>query len=279
MKKKIIGLGIGIALAAAAIGVTGYAAASGTESLFSQVIGEEKAEEIALEDAGVTRQEALMGTTILEYDKGQYVYDIEFTSNGVEYDYDILASDGSIVESSNEPVSKEDQKEDAIEAAAKDISVTDKAETSDAAAADAAQAGQEGTQAGAQAGQEGTQAGAQAGQEAGQAGQKAGQAGQEAAQQGQKTVKETGQAGREAAQKASGDNSLIGVEKAKEIALADAGYEESQVIMEKARYDKADEDDPAEYEIEFIADGMEYEYSADAGAGARREKDKELDDD
>ena len=47
MKKKIIGLGIGIALAAAAIGVTGYAAASGTESLFSQVIGEEKAEERA----------------------------------------------------------------------------------------------------------------------------------------------------------------------------------------------------------------------------------------
>ena len=268
MKKKIIGLGIGIALAAAAIGVTGYAAASGTESLFSQVIGEEKAEEIALEDAGVTRQEALMGTTILEYDKGQYVYDIEFTSNGVEYDYDILASDGSIVESSNEPVSKEDQKEDAIEAAAKDISVTDKAETSDAAAADAAQAGQEGTQ-----------AGAQAGQEAGQAGQKAGQAGQEAAQQGQKTVKETGQAGREAAQKASGDNSLIGVEKAKEIALADAGYEESQVIMEKARYDKADEDDPAEYEIEFIADGMEYEYSIDPVTGAIREKDKERDDD
>jgi len=225
MKKKIIGLGIGIALAAAAIGVTGYAAASGTESLFSQVIGEEKAEEIALEDAGVTRQEALMGTTILEYDKGQYVYDIEFTSNGVEYDYDILASDGSIVESSNEPVSKEDQKEDAIEAAAKDISVTDKAETSDAAAADAAQAG------------------------------------------------------REAAQKASGDNSLIGVEKAKEIALADAGYEESQVIMEKARYDKADEDDPAEYEIEFIADGMEYEYSIDPVTGAIREKDKERDDD
>ena len=146
MKKKIIGLGIGIALAAAAIGVTGYAAASGTESLFSQVIGEEKAEEIALEDAGVTRQEALMGTTILEYDKGQYVYDIEFTSNGVEYDYDILASDGSIVESSNEPVSKEDQKEDAIEAAAKDISVTDKAETSDAAAADAA--GRAGSRAG-----------------------------------------------------------------------------------------------------------------------------------
>ena len=140
-------------------------------------------------------------------------------------------------------------------------------------------AGQEGTQAGAQAGQEGTQAGAQAGQEAGQAGQKAGQAGQEAAQQGQKTVKETGQAGREAAQKASGDNSLIGVEKAKEIALADAGYEESQVIMEKARYDKADEDDPAEYEIEFIADGMEYEYSIDPVAGAIREKDKERDDD
>ena len=90
---------------------------------------------------------------------------------------------------------------------------------------------------------------------------------------------ETGQAGREAAQKASGDNSLIGVEKAKEIALADAGYEESQVIMEKARYDKADEDDPAEYEIEFIADGMEYEYSIDPVTGAIREKDKERDDD
>ena len=117
MKKKIIGLGIGIALAAAALGVTGYAAASGTESLFSNVIGEERAEEIVLDDAGVTRQEALMGTTILEYDNGQYVYDIEFTSEGLKYDYDILASDGSIVESSHEPVSKEDLEEDTLEAA------------------------------------------------------------------------------------------------------------------------------------------------------------------
>ena len=230
MKKKIIGLGIGIALAAAALGVTGYAAASGTESLFSNVIGEERAEEIVLDDAGVTRQEALMGTTTLEYDNGQYVYDIEFTSEGLKYDYDILASDGSIVESSHEPVSKEDLEEDTLEAAAREVSVTDKAETNGAAAPDAVQSGQE------------------------------------AAQQ-------------TTSQKTSGDASLISVEKAKEIALADAGYEESQVIMEKARYDRADEDDPAEYEIEFIADGMEYEYSIDPVTGAIREKDKERDDD
>ena len=51
------------------------------------------------------------------------------------------------------------------------------------------------------------------------------------------------------------------------------------MIMEKARYDRADEDDPAEYEIEFIADGMEYEYSIDPVTGAIREKDKERDDD
>ena len=71
---------------------------------------------------------------------------------------------------------------------------------------------------------------------------------------------------------------FITVDEAKAIALSDAGYEESGVIMEKARFEKADEDDPASYEIEFSAGGLEYEYSVDALTGKILERDMEKED-
>ena len=91
---KKLNLGIGMVLGAALIGLTGYAA-TGRPGLTAKVIGEEKAEEIALDDAGVSREDALMQGTMLEYDGGQYVYDVEFASGGTSYDYDILAVDGT----------------------------------------------------------------------------------------------------------------------------------------------------------------------------------------
>ena len=77
-------LGIGIALAISLVALTGYA----MQGSGSKLIGEEKAEQIALEDAGADRQDTVMETTTLEYDRGQYVYDVEFTCGGFEYDYD-----------------------------------------------------------------------------------------------------------------------------------------------------------------------------------------------
>ena len=222
---KKLYLGIGMVLGAALIGLTGYAAA-GRPGLTAKVIGEEKAEEIALDDAGVSREDALMQGTMLEYDGGQYVYDVEFASGGTSYDYDILAGDGTIVSSSREALKAPEEKE-AEKAAEK-----------------------------------------KAREEAEEAAEK--RAREEAEEERETREKEI------LALKEAGG--FITVDEAKAIALSDAGYEESGVIMEKARFEKADEDDPASYEIEFSAGGLEYEYSIDALTGKILERDMEKED-
>jgi uncharacterized membrane protein YkoI len=222
---KKLYLGIGMVLGAALIGLTGYAAA-GRPGLTAKVIGEEKAEEIALDDAGVSREDALMQGTMLEYDCGQYVYDVEFASGGTSYDYDILAGDGTIVSSSREALKAPEEKE-AEKAAEK-----------------------------------------KAREEAEEAAEK--RAREEAEEERETREKEI------LALKEAGG--FITVDEAKAIALSDAGYEESGVIMEKARFEKADEDDPASYEIEFSAGGLEYEYSVDALTGKILERDMEKED-
>ena len=210
---KKLYLGIGMVLGAALIGLTGYAAA-GRPGLTAKVIGEEKAEEIALDDAGVSREDALMQGTMLEYDGGQYVYDVEFASGGTSYDYDILSGDGAIVSSSREALKAPEEKE-AEKAAEK----------------------------------------------------KAREEAEEEREIREKEILALKEAG-----------GFITVDEAKAIALSDAGYEESGVIMEKARFEKADEDDPASYEIEFSAGGLEYEYSVDALTGKILERDMEKED-
>ena len=210
---KKLYLGIGMVLGAALIGLTGYAAA-GRPGLTAKVIGEEKAEEIALDDAGVSREDALMQGTMLEYDGGQYVYDVEFASGGTSYDYDILAGDGTIVSSSREALKAPEEKE-AEKAVEK----------------------------------------------------KAREEAEEERETREKEILALKEAG-----------GFITVDEAKAIALSDAGYEESGVIMEKARFEKADEDDPASYEIEFSAGGLEYEYSVDALTGKILERDMEKED-
>ena len=72
----------------------------------------------------------------------------------------------------------------------------------------------------------------------------------------------------------STSNSKIGVEKAKEIALAQAGVKASQVT----RWEKAELDDGA-YDIEFKANGMEYDFEIHATSGKVLEYDHEWDDD
>ena len=222
---KKLYLGIGMVLGAALIGLTGYAA-TGRSGLSAKVIGEEKAEEIALDDAGVSREEALMQGTLLEYDDGQYVYDVEFSSGTVSYDYDILASDGKIVSSSRDeiqaPVPAEDRtEEDRAKEEALEKALQENKEAAEEAALEEAEAARERAEAG----------------------------------------------------------GFLTVDEAKAIALSDAGYDETGVIMEKARFEKADEDDPARYEIEFTAEGLDYEYSIDALTGKILERESEKEDD
>ena len=76
----------------------------------------------------------------------------------------------------------------------------------------------------------------------------------------------------------SPNSNYIGVDKAKSIALKDAGLSASSVTFTKAKLDR--EDGVRVYEIEFYTATKEYDYEINAASGKIRDKDIEaLDDD
>ena len=61
-------------------------------------ISKEKAQQIALEHAGVKAKDATFVRVNLEREDGRLVYEVEFyTAGGMEYDYEIDAKDGTVV--------------------------------------------------------------------------------------------------------------------------------------------------------------------------------------
>lgn len=72
-------------------------------------------------------------------------------------------------------------------------------------------------------------------------------------------------------------SNYIGIDKAKSIALKDAGLSDSSVTFTKAKLDR--EDGIRVYEIEFFTRDMEYEYEINATSGKIRDKDIEFNDD
>ncbi len=69
------------------------------------------------------------------------------------------------------------------------------------------------------------------------------------------------------------ENSYISIEKAKEIALENAGVKNADVVFKKAYYDF--DDLVAHFDIKFVANGYEYEYEIKSADGAILEKDIE----
>ena len=68
----------------------------------------------------------------------------------------------------------------------------------------------------------------------------------------------------------------IGVERAKEIALADAGVKASDAVFLRANLDW--DDGRMEYEVEFYSGYTEYDYDIDARTGAILSSDRDLED-
>jgi len=61
-------------------------------------VSEEAAKDIALADAGVSKDEAQRLTLERDTERGEQVYEIEFYLGAAEYDYTVRISDGSILE-------------------------------------------------------------------------------------------------------------------------------------------------------------------------------------
>ena len=65
-------------------------------------IGKDKALEIAYSDAGVNSSDVTRSKVEMDYDDGAMVYEVEFIHNNREYDYEINATNGTIIERDRE---------------------------------------------------------------------------------------------------------------------------------------------------------------------------------
>lgn len=73
-------------------------APAATDESSSETISKEEAEQIAFDDAGVTREEITeWDQSELDMDNGRQIWEIEFDVNDVEYEYDIDALTGDIL--------------------------------------------------------------------------------------------------------------------------------------------------------------------------------------
>lgn len=160
----------------------------------------DKAIEIALAHAGVSRDNASFTKTQLDGDDAVPNYEIEFIADGVEYDYEVAVSDGKILRSETErPDSRP-----STDVTAKNFDSSD-------------------------------------------------------------TAKRTAPP--------SENPGYISVDAAKAAALKDAGVSASDAVFEKAEFDV--DDLIPHYDIEFYADGYEYDYEINAKNYNVIEKSKE----
>ncbi len=72
-------------------------AAAGAVFVRSALIGKNEAKAIALQDAGLTEADTSALRTKLDLDDGRFQYEVDFYSNGTEYEYRIQAKDGGII--------------------------------------------------------------------------------------------------------------------------------------------------------------------------------------
>ncbi len=221
----------------------------GTDTVFAAKkttnINSDKAIALALSDAGVDSASAKNLHYETDYEKGVLVYDVEFEADGKEYEYELRASDGKIMEKSVKKISLAKARKNAtVSATLKQLkSVANKAASK-----------QKETKANTTSASKSTT---------------------------KKTTSSSSASKTTSASKSSGtktstsSGSYIGVDKAKSIALKHAGKSASSVSFTKAKLDK--DDGKVVYEIEFRSGRTEYEYDIDAYSGKILEYDIDRD--
>lgn len=70
---------------------------NGQQTTTTGDVGAEKAKEVALQHAGLKASDVTFIKSVLDYDDGRKVYDVEFYSGNKEYDYEIDAQSGQVV--------------------------------------------------------------------------------------------------------------------------------------------------------------------------------------
>ena len=83
-------------------GMLAGTATGNIDAMAAEKIGEAEAKEIAAEDAGHSVSDVRFDRIEIGTEQGASVYEIEFRTADVEYDYDIAIADGEIVNESRE---------------------------------------------------------------------------------------------------------------------------------------------------------------------------------
>ena len=239
MYSRFLARGLAAVLSIAAVG--GGTVYAGSIIAQNDLIDQEAAENFALIDANVKKDDVSNMYSHLERDDGRYIYEVKFYAGDYEYEYEILAEDGAVLEKDRETV----KKAPASTKPAEDNSAETKPAEADSADTKPA------------AGTSGTSKSSTSGA---------------AAADSKKT------AANKASAAGTPSGHYISLEKAKQIALDDAGYTEDQVRFSTAKFE--DDDDEGEtYEIEFYFGNMEYEYEIDAVTGEILDSSAETEDD
>ena len=89
-------LALRVALFAATLSTTGVFAL--TSFAASQRISRARAKEIAVAQAGLPASSVRFTKVKLDYEKGRYEYEIEFRYNGYEYDVELDANTGAVLD-------------------------------------------------------------------------------------------------------------------------------------------------------------------------------------
>ncbi|MCD8249700.1 MAG: PepSY domain-containing protein [Lachnospiraceae bacterium] len=103
-RKKTVMSVAAVAAAVALLGAgTAYAASGArTAAAKDSAISEEAAQNYAFADAGVDPASALYVRAEFDHEDGQFIYEVDFTAGDTEYEYWILASDGTVIKKSAE---------------------------------------------------------------------------------------------------------------------------------------------------------------------------------
>lgn len=291
---KLAGFALGIVILAAIILFAGMQAMAGSDE--NKTIGMDKGVNIALDDAGIRLEAAENLNAHYDTDDGISVYEVSFNAGGYEYDYVIKAANGKILEAERSTLSSSDAEKVA------------KADTDEKTSSDKKQSDAASTVANGSAKLTKEKAKSIALKHAGISESKASFVKVEKDYEDGILVYEvefysgnteydyeinanTGEilsydkdienytipsaSGSDSAENSS--SGYIGADKAKSIALKDAGLSASSVTFTKAKLDR--EDGIRVYEIEFFVGSTEYEYEINATTGKILDKDIDTDDD
>ena len=249
----------------------------------STSIGADKAKMFAFADAGVDPVAAENVRTEFDFEQGHFIYDVEFTANGTEYGYWIQASDGSVVKKieligaggSKTGITAAITQKDARKIALEDAGLTEAEVTISAEKLD--------TENGVAVYEVDFVKGnvkyeydinATTGAVYSKSSESTAVSSTEAA--AQPSEAETAAANAIVAPTAENrsNNNYIGLERAKAIALGDAGLSAASVTFTEAKQDF--DDGVPNYDLDFYTATHEYDYEIDAQTGAIMDKSVEV---